>query len=31
MNDKKNLFSCKPVTYGEVLKIIYSLKNNKKS
>ena len=30
MKDKKNLFSFKFVTSGEVLKIIYSLKNNKK-
>ena len=31
MNDKKNLFSFKPVTSEEVLKTIYSLKNSKGS
>ena len=29
MNDEKNLFSFKPVAYEEVLKTIYSLKNNR--
>ena len=31
MNIEKNLFSLKPVTFEEVLKTIYSLKNNKGS
>ena len=31
MNDEKNLFSWKPVTSEEVLKTIYSLKNDKGS
>ena len=31
MNDEKNLFSFKPVTSEEVLKTIYTLKNNKGS
>ena len=31
MNGKKNLFSFKPVTSEEVLKILYSLKSNKRS
>ena len=31
MNEEKNLFSFKPVTSEEVLKTIYSLKNNKGS
>ena len=31
MNGKKNLFSFKPVTSEEVLKTIYTLKNNKES
>ena len=30
INDEKNLFSFKPVTSEEVLKTIYSLKNNKR-
>ena len=31
MNNEKNLFSFKPITSEEVLKTIYSLKNDKVS